>query len=185
MVERFDNTPATDPQNRSISADDTRKHATHEHHEHLDPLTGAPGAHPIGTGIGAAGAGAAGAAIGAAAGPVGALAGAALGAVVGGLIGKGVAEGIDPTEESAFWRERHIERPYYEEGYDFDTHYEPAYRYGWETRKRYHDKKFEDVEPHLEEHWTTAKGKSEFGWERAKHAVRDAWHRIEHRNHKP
>ena len=29
----------------------------HEHHEHRDPLTGTPGAHPIGTGIGAAGAG--------------------------------------------------------------------------------------------------------------------------------
>ncbi len=51
-----------------------------------DPITGAPGAHPLGTGIGAAAGGiAAGAAIGAVAGPVGALAGAVVGAVAGGL----------------------------------------------------------------------------------------------------
>ncbi|MGZ8901027.1 MAG: glycine zipper family protein, partial [Limisphaerales bacterium] len=37
-----------------------------------DPITGAPGAHPVGTGVGATGGGAAGAAIGAAVGgPVG------------------------------------------------------------------------------------------------------------------
>ena len=51
-----------------------------------DPITGAPGSHPVGTGLGAAGGGAAGAAIGTAVGgPVGAVVGAAAGAVVGGL----------------------------------------------------------------------------------------------------
>ena len=63
-----------------------------------DPLTGAPGAHPIGTGVGAAAGGiAAGAAVGSVAGPVGTAVGAAVGAVAGGLAGKGVAENIDPT----------------------------------------------------------------------------------------
>ena len=63
-----------------------------------DPLTGAPGAHPIGTGVGAAAGGvAAGAAVGSVAGPVGTVVGAAVGAVAGGLAGKGVAESIDPT----------------------------------------------------------------------------------------
>src|SRR3982751_4572243 len=61
-----------------------------------DPITGAPGSHPIGTGIGAAGGGiAAGAAIGSFAGPVGTVIGAVVGAVAGGLAGKGVAEMID------------------------------------------------------------------------------------------
>lgn len=169
----------------SVKKDDSLRdnRLGHEHHEHRDPLTGSPGAHPIGTGIGAAGAGAAGAAIGAAAGPVGALAGAALGAVVGGLIGKGVAEGIDPTEETEFWREKHVERPYYDEGFSYEEDYEPAYRYGWETRKRYHDRHFGEVEPHLESQWHKEKGESRLSWDHAKHAVRDAWHRIEERTH--
>src|SRR5688572_16142025 len=88
-----------------------------------DPITGAPGSHPVGTGLGAAGAGAAGAAIGAAAGPVGALAGAAIGAVAGGLAGKGIAEAIDPTVETAFWRDTHSTRPYYDRDFKFEEDY--------------------------------------------------------------
>jgi len=58
---------------------------------HRDPITGAPGSHPVGTGVGAAAGGvAAGAAVGAVAGPVGAVVGAAIGAVVGGLAGKAI-----------------------------------------------------------------------------------------------
>jgi hypothetical protein len=63
-----------------------------------DPITGTPGAHPVGTGVGAlAGGAATGAAVGTVAGPVGTVIGAAVGAVAGGLAGKGVAEEIDPT----------------------------------------------------------------------------------------
>lgn len=77
-----------------------------------DPITGAPGAHPIGTGLGAAlGGAAAGAAVGTVAGPVGTIIGAAAGAIVGGLAGKGVAEVVEPTRESAYWREHFIARP--------------------------------------------------------------------------
>jgi uncharacterized protein (TIGR02271 family) len=63
-----------------------------------DPITGTPGAHPVGTGVGAiAGGVAAGAAVGTVAGPIGTAVGAAVGAVAGGLAGKGVAEEVDPT----------------------------------------------------------------------------------------
>ena len=64
-----------------------------------DPITGAPGAHPVGVGLGAAAGGiAAGAAAGTlAAGPIGTVVGAAIGAVVGGLAGKGAAESMNPT----------------------------------------------------------------------------------------
>ena len=49
-----------------------------------DPITGAPGAHPVGTGFGAVvGGAAAGAAAGTVAGPGGSLIGAAVGAVLG------------------------------------------------------------------------------------------------------
>jgi outer membrane lipoprotein SlyB len=66
-----------------------------------DPITGAPGAHPVGVGLGAAAGGiAAGAAVGTvAAGPVGTVVGAAVGAIAGGLGGKAVAEKLDPTVE--------------------------------------------------------------------------------------
>src|SRR5438874_10316525 len=71
-----------------------------------DPLSGAPGAHPIETGVGAALAGAgAGLAVGALGGPVGAVIGATVGgAVAGGLAGKGVGELIDPTTEDVWLR---------------------------------------------------------------------------------
>ena len=82
-----------------------------------DPISGARGAHPVGTGLGAAAGGiAAGAAAGAIAGPAGAIAGAVVGAVVGGLAGKGVAELVDPTVEDAYWRETYATRPYVSTG---------------------------------------------------------------------
>lgn len=83
----------------------------------LDPISGETGAHPVGTGIGAASAGAAGAAIGGAVGgPVGAVVGAVVGAFSGGLAGKGVAEAIDPTVEDAYWRDNYNSRPYADAG---------------------------------------------------------------------
>ena len=67
----------------------------------LDPITGAPGAHPVGVGLGAAVGGiAAGAAAGTvAAGPLGTVVGAAVGAIAGGLGGKAMAEHFGPTLE--------------------------------------------------------------------------------------
>ncbi len=56
-----------------------------------DPITGEPGAHPVGVGVGALSAGAAGAAIGMIGGPIGMLVGATIGAIAGGLAGHEVA----------------------------------------------------------------------------------------------
>src|SRR4051812_41815570 len=79
-----------------------------EDDENRDPISGARGAHPVGTGLGAAAGGAAtGAAIGSVAGPVGTVAGIAAGAVIGGLVGKGVAEHVNPTEEHEYWRDNY------------------------------------------------------------------------------
>jgi hypothetical protein len=143
-----------------------------------DPITGAPGAHPVGTGVGAASAGAAGAAIGAVGGPVGIAVGAVVGAVAGGLAGKGVAEAVNPTAEDAYWRNSYKTRPYVESKYDYDQ-YGPAYQYGWETRTRYSGRKFDDIEPELERNWATNRGKSSLEWNKARHATRDAWDRLD------
>lgn len=143
-----------------------------------DPITGAPGAHPVGTGLGAvAGGAAAGAATGTVAGPVGTVVGAAIGAIVGGLAGKGVAEAIDPTRESAYWSENFSERDYVEQGSSFDD-YGPAYGFGVNARGRYPGRDFDDVESEMSSDWATNRGASSLSWERAKLAARDAWNRI-------
>lgn len=144
-----------------------------------DPLSGAPGAHPVGVGVGAASAGAVGAVAGSmVGGPVGAVVGAAIGGVAGGLAGKSVAEMVDPTVETAYWRDNYAARPYYETGRPYE-HYEPAYRYGWESYDRYEGKRFGDVESDLERGWDKVKGQSSLAWDKAKHATRDAWDRVE------
>jgi uncharacterized protein YcfJ len=143
-----------------------------------DPLSGAPGAHPVGTGVGAAGGGAAGAAIGAAAGPVGAAVGLAVGAVAGGLAGKAVAEQIDPTVEDQYWRENYPTRSYSESDVLYED-YQPAYRIGYEGYARYQGKRYEDVESELERDYERSKGSSTVPWEKAKYATRDAWRRVE------
>jgi uncharacterized protein (TIGR02271 family) len=103
-----------------------------------DPITGAPGSHPTGVGIGAAAGGltgvgtavAAGAATGSVAGPIGTAIGAIAGAVVGGYVGKGIGEKHDPTEDDTYWREQHKGRPYVTKEHDYDRDLAPAYRYG-------------------------------------------------------
>ena len=142
-----------------------------------DPLTGAAGSHPVGTGVGAAMGGvAAGAVAGSVVGPVGTVIGAAVGAVLGGCAGKGVAEMVDPTVEDAYWREQHADQPYASDA-SYDE-YAPAYRYGVDSYVRQPGRKFEDVEPELSSNWDSARGTSGLEWDRAKHATKDAWNRL-------
>ena len=85
----------------------TRKVVANEADLNRDPITGTPGAHPLGTGAGAAtgsvAGGVAGLAVG---GPVGGVIGAAIGALAGGLAGKSAAESVNPTAEELFWKLR-------------------------------------------------------------------------------
>jgi len=144
-----------------------------------DPITGAPGAHPVGTGVGAAGGATAGAALGAMAGPVGAAVGLVAGAVAGGLTGKSIAELIDPTVEDAYWRENYSSRPYVDTDVPYDA-YAPAYRVGYEGRAHFPDREFDEVESELEREYDGVRGESAIPWEKARQATRDAWHRVEH-----
>jgi len=143
-----------------------------------DPISGAPGAHPVGTGVGAAAGGvAAGALAGTVAGPVGTIVGAAIGAVAGGLAGKGIAEAIDPTAEEAYWRENFSSRPYVKGDSKFDD-YGPAYRHGTEAYGRSKGRSFDDAEPELKRDWERVRGNSNLSWDKAKDASRDAWQRM-------
>ena len=108
-------------------------------------------------------------------GPAGAVIGAAVGAVAGAIADKRKA---DPVVEDAYWRDNYSSRPYVQSGMTYDD-YSPAYRYGAESYNKYPDRSYDDVEPELQRDWGTARGNSKLEWEHAKHATRDAWHRIE------
>jgi hypothetical protein len=140
-----------------------------------DPISGAPGSHPVGTGLGAAAGGAAaGAAAGTVAGPVGTVAGAAVGAVLGGLAGKAAGEMVDPTVEDAFWNRQYTQEPYYEKGLTYND-YHPAYRTGWEARSRYKGRRFDEVEDSLRSDYERGRGASSLAWDKARPATRAAW----------
>lgn len=146
-----------------------------------DPITGAPGAHPVGTGVGAAAGGMAGAAAGTVvAGPVGTLVGAAVGAIAGGLAGKGVAEMVDPTVEDAYWKDSYTKESYYASGKDYDF-YAPAYRTGYEGRARYDGKSFDEVETDLEADYRRHSNDGDTPWQDVKQASRAAWNRVDSR----
>lgn len=151
------------------------------HDANPDPITGEPGSHPVGTGIGAAGAGAVGTAIGAAVGgPVGAVVGSVIGSVAGGLAGKSVAEKIDPTVEDTYWRENYKSQSYVEPNHTYDD-YHAAYRNGYEGYGRYAEtgRSYDELEPDLQRDYEANRGSSNLGWEKAKLASRDAWNRVE------
>ncbi len=123
---------------------------------------------------GVAGGAAAGAAAGGMTGPVGAAVGAAVGAVVGAVAGRMKA---DPVVEDTYWRDNYASRPYVQHGTTYDD-YAPAYRHGVDAYNRYPDRSFDEIEPELGRDWTSARGRSSLEWEHARHASRDAWHRV-------
>jgi uncharacterized protein (TIGR02284 family) len=150
--------------------------AAEERDMNRDPITDEPGAHPVGTGIGATGGAVTGAAVGAIGGPIGAAVGGIVGAVVGGLAGKAAAEAVNPTAEEAYWRDNYSKEPYYEQGREFDE-YAPAYRLGVTGRSRYED--WDSAEPRLASEWESTRGGSSLSWPQAQHASRAAWNRVD------
>ncbi|MEO8160632.1 MAG: hypothetical protein ABI588_04365 [Arenimonas sp.] len=145
---------------------------------HRDPITGTPGAHPLGTGPGAAGGAAAGAAAGAAGGPIGMAVAGAIGAVVGGLGGKAASEALNPSGEEQYWRAHYEHEPYRSPSFDYED-YAPAYRLGYENRERFGAQSFEQVENNLAAEWKQAKGESRLDWSDARAAIRAAWSHVE------
>lgn len=146
-----------------------RQHAHKQKDDaHRDPLTGAPGAHPLGAGVGAAGGGTSGAAVGSS----------VVGPLSGGLAGKAVAEMLDPAFEDAYWRTHFSDRTYVASNVPYIL-YQSAYRTGYEGRSKHPGKTFEEVEPILRRDYEAARGDSALGWEKARSAARDAWDRGE------
>lgn len=148
--------------------------------QNRDPLTGAPGSHPVGVGVGGvAGGAAAGALAGTFFGPIGTLVGAAVGVVAGAAAGKGVAERIDPTGENAYWREEYPNRPYANDARDFDRDIAPAYGLGLQARENYAGRTWDDAESDLQRDWKQGRGDSSLEWQEARDVVRDSWDRAD------
>jgi len=142
-----------------------------------DPITGEPGSHPVGVGMGTAAGSAAAAALGAVVGgPIGAVVGAIAGGVAGGLGGKEVAEAIDPTAEDAYWSKEYKSRPYVKPGTPYAA-YRPAYQYGVAMQQKYAGQSFADAEAELRKGWNKARANSTLAWTHARDAVHDAFDR--------
>lgn len=155
------------------------KHNHDEPDANRDPITKAPGSHPIGTAAGSGSGALAGAAVGGAVGgPVGALVGGVAGAIVGGGAGHAAGEAVNPTVEDKYWRENYNSRPYVRDNTSYDE-YQPAYRAGWESATENRGRKFDEVETDVQRRYDSSRGDSKLEWNDAKEAARDAWHRVE------
>lgn len=151
-----------------------------DHDANRDPITGAPGSHPVGTGVGAAGGGAAGAAIGAVAGPVGALVGGAIGAIAGGAAGHAVGERMDPTYDDGTFREQHRTAQWGGDDATYDR-YRPAYQYGWTARRQTLGTDWDELDSKMEQEWSSMENRGDLSWDEARPAARSAWDRGDER----
>jgi len=106
---------------------------------------------------------------------VGTAAGVAAGAVSA-LVGKVPTPHVDPANEELYWREHHAAEPYFDRNFSFED-YLPAWRVGWEGRRRHAGRKFDEVENDLkaEFHWN--RGSSRLLWDQARAAARAAFER--------
>lgn len=120
-----------------------------------------------------------GAAVGATVGTVASTAGRALGGLVGAaaaFVPGGTQRNIDAAAEEVYWRDHYASEPYYNPGYNFED-YLPAYRVGWEARRKSPVSRFEDLERELEAEFHWNRGQSRLLWEQARHAARAAFQR--------
>jgi len=117
----------------------------------LDPITGSPDAHPVGTEVGGM-----------------------AGAIIDAVAGRGVGEAVDPTAEDAYWQRAFITEPYFNPDYSYDD-YGPAYRMGYMSRSTYADRSWDEIEPTLKTEWERTKGVSRLTWEEARDAGQSAW----------
>jgi hypothetical protein len=84
---------------------------------------------------------------------------------------------IDATAEEAHWRDHYASEPYYDPGYNFED-YLPAYRVGWEARRKSSHSRFDDLERELEAEFHWNRGQSRLLWDQARHAARAAFERM-------
>src|SRR5688572_3481873 len=97
--------------------------------------------------------------------------------------GLAAGEDLDEVAEGDYWRQNFRRQPYFQAGTPYE-HYEPGFRYGWQSAlaDEHAGGEFEDVESELERSWDALHGENAQDWEEARSAARDAWERARGRN---
>lgn len=97
--------------------------------------------------------------------------------------GLSAGEDLDEVAEGDYWRQNFRRRPYFQPGTPYE-HYEPGFRYGWQSALSddHAGREFDDVESELERSWDAQHGENAQDWEEARAAARDAWERARNRN---
>ncbi|MEB3214106.1 MAG: hypothetical protein VKL39_22350 [Leptolyngbyaceae bacterium] len=86
----------------------------------------------------------------------------------------------DRHQNDTYWRQNYRSRPYVDQGQDYDV-YAPAYDMGYNSYATYGRDRhmlYEDAEPHIRQDYERHHGNSGLSWDKAKHAIKDAWHRL-------
>jgi hypothetical protein len=83
---------------------------------------------------------------------------------------------MDWNTEDTYWRENYKSRPY--AGTNDYTYYQPGYRYGYESARKYSGRNWDQVENDLRAGWDKYEHRGHSTWENIKMAVRDAWDRV-------
>lgn len=90
------------------------------------------------------------------------------------------AYAIDDQIEEGYWKRAYLTRPYFDENLSFEKDYEPVYRFGWETRRWFYDRHFNDVEELLKQAWLRQfQGQTNFEWSLVRRMVLDAWENVD------
>jgi hypothetical protein len=79
--------------------------------------------------------------------------------------------------EDEYWRTHWQSRPSAaaDRTYEF---YQPGYRYGFESARRFRDRTWNEVEAELRVGWDRYKHRGQVAWESIKGAVKDAFDRV-------
>jgi hypothetical protein len=85
----------------------------------------------------------------------------------------------DWSNEERYWRDNFSSRPYASADRGFE-HYQPGYRYGYESAHRAGGRSFDESENDLRAGWDRYehRGSNRSTWEEIKHSVKDAWDRV-------
>jgi hypothetical protein len=85
---------------------------------------------------------------------------------------------MDPTAEDAYWRAHYSKQTYVDHDAAYGS-YQMAYQTGYQGRRQYPGKTYEEVEADLRRSYEKSQGSATLTWDKARHATRDAWNRVE------
>lgn len=85
----------------------------------------------------------------------------------------------DWSTEERYWRDSFSSRPYASADRGFE-HYQPGYRYGYESAQRFGGRSWDESENDLRSGWDRYehRGSNRSTWDEIKHSVKDAWDRV-------